>query len=179
MEETWLEAIAGGRIEALELLYSEWRVPVYGFILSIVNNKALAEDLTQDTFVQVYTKAGLYQKGTKPRSWVLTIARNLAYDALRRTSRMTPVPSEQLDTRPGSGDPASVIVDTLYVTKMLNSLADSERQIVILKLLNGCTHSEIADILQLPEGTVKWKYRKALHRLENLLGGDRRDDVSR
>ncbi|MBD2860557.1 RNA polymerase sigma factor [Paenibacillus oceani] len=173
MEEKWLEDISRGRIESLELLYSELRVPVYGYILSIVSHRALAEDLTQDTFVQVYSKAGLYQKGTSPRSWVFTIARNLAYDTLRRTSRMTSVPSEQIDTRASADNPETEIVDTLYVMKILNSLRDPERQIVILKLLNGCTHSEISDILQIPEGTVKWKYRKALHHLENQFGGDR------
>ena len=177
MEDEHLQLVAEGRLDALERLYSELHVSIYAFVLSIVCNRQLAEDIMQETFVQVYKKAHLYRTGTNPRGWIFTVARNLAYDALRQKNRVVLAFNEQLECLEATG-PEEEVVEHVDFRRRLMNLPDQERQIIILKLVNQFTHSEISQILNIPEGTVKWKYRKALNQLKQEIGGEQSDDAS-
>lgn len=70
-----LKAIADGNVDALEVLYAEMRVAVFSVVLSVVRDQQLAEDLTQETFLRIYTYAGRYEPGTNSKAWILTVAR--------------------------------------------------------------------------------------------------------
>jgi RNA polymerase sigma factor (sigma-70 family) len=84
-------AIAAGDTGALERLYRELRVAVFAVAVSVVRDRALAEDVLHDTFVRVCEKAHTYRPATRPRAWVLEIARNLAIDSVRRRARQRPL----------------------------------------------------------------------------------------
>jgi RNA polymerase sigma-70 factor (ECF subfamily) len=81
--EAALEAIAAGDMDALEWLYRELRVPVFAVALAITADRGLAEDVLQETFLRVYTRARTYRPGSTPRAWMVEIARNLALDTVR------------------------------------------------------------------------------------------------
>nr|WP_280521300.1 RNA polymerase sigma factor [Paenibacillus mangrovi] len=78
-----LDSIVSGKIDSLQTIYKELRIPVYGLALSILQNKSWAEEIMQETFVRVYEKASNYRHGTNPKAWIISIARNLSYELLR------------------------------------------------------------------------------------------------
>jgi RNA polymerase sigma-70 factor (ECF subfamily) len=175
-EEECIRELAKGNIQALEQIYNLMKTTVYAVALAIVRNKSMAEDIMQETFVKVYMKIDKYIPDTNPRAWVISIARNLAYDLLR--SRKTIVFSDDF----GEGcitkeaEEAGVSVDESLLNRMeltgeLLKLGEIERQIVVLHAVGGLKHSEISKILKIPEGTVRWKYSSTLKKLAERLGG--------
>jgi RNA polymerase sigma-70 factor (ECF subfamily) len=160
--EAMVRAIAAGEISALERLYRELRAPVFAVALSLVRDYSTAEDVLHDTFVRVWEKADSYRPGTRPRSWVLGIARNLAIDGVRRRARQPPLE----DVRAVVEDDR---LEPFAYTSALMTLEPLERQIVVLRVVAGLTHAEIAAQVELPPGTVRWRYRLALGRLKPLV----------
>lgn len=156
-DDACLAAIVDGDIAALEQLYVELRVPVFAAALAISGDRSVAEDVLQETFVRVYSHAHTFRPGSAARAWVVTIARNLAFDALRRRARE--VASGRPDGRVDARASPLELIETLL------ELEPAERQIVALHDVAGLTHAEIARELGLPAGTVRWKYRVALGRL--------------
>jgi RNA polymerase sigma factor (sigma-70 family) len=171
--EAALEAIAAGDMDALEWLYRHLRVPVFAVALAITADRGLAEDVLQETFLRVSTRARMYRPGSTPRAWVVTIARNLALDAVRSRRRELPDEAMAKATVPPvtAGDDQTVA--GLTVTAALLALPASERQIVVLHAVADLTHAEIAQMLGMPAGTVRWRYRVALGRMETILEGSR------
>jgi RNA polymerase sigma factor (sigma-70 family) len=171
--EAALEAIAAGDMVALEWLYRELRVPVFAVALAITADPGLAEDVLQETSVRVYTRARTYRPGSRPRAWVAAIARNLALDAMRARGRELPDEEVAKARVPpvAAGDDQAVA--GLEVATALLALPPTERQIVALHGVVGLTHAEIARALGLPAGTVRWRYRVALRRLQTILEGTR------
>lgn len=170
-----LENISKGDIQSLECLYNKLKTPVYAFALSMVRSKAAAEDILQDTFIKVYEKASLYKLGN-PKAWVLSITRNLSLDWLRRSSVVSPEDDNKLlnllDTAQSGDAAVSKIIDKMEVTSALLNINEKEREIFVLHVIGGLKHIEIAKLLEIPEGTVRWKYRRALSKLSKSLGGE-------
>jgi RNA polymerase sigma-70 factor (ECF subfamily) len=165
--EAALATIAAGEIAALESLYRELGASVFAVAFAVTADRALAEDVLQETFVRVYAHASTYRAGSRPRAWVVAIARNLALDVVRRRRR-----EREADAVIDVSGWEIEAVDRLDVTSALLTLSMTERQIVALHDLAGLTHAETARELGLPAGTVRWKYRVALRRLESALGAD-------
>jgi len=157
-----LGAIAEGDLAALERLYRGLRVAVFAVAFAVVRDRGIAEDVTHDTFVRVWERAGTYRPGTRPRAWVLAIGRNLAIDTVR--SRTSQAQIGELVDSSGS-DP----LGRLHWIAAMSALEPREREIVVLHAIAGLTHREIAAELGLPEGTVRWRYRRALARLAPAL----------
>lgn len=165
-----LNRVAAGDAVAFETLYEEMRRPVFSMAYAVLHDTGLAEDVMQDTFLILHEKGGLYRHDRNPSSWVFTIARNLALDRLKKHSRERaglgedglPEPCE-----PGSFED-SVIQDAL-LEQAFRILGDAERQIVILHLVAGLKHREIAQVMDTPLGTVLWKYRRGLHKMQAVL----------
>jgi len=158
--EALLRAVAAGEVQALERLYRELRVPVFAVALSVLRDRTAAEDVLHDTFVRIAEHAHAYRPRTRPRAWVLAIARNLAIDAARRRRR-----HRVLEEQPAAPEPAP----DFSWAEALMTLDAVEREIVALRVLGGLTHAEIAAHLGVPAGTVRWRYRLALRRLAPLV----------
>ena len=152
--------IADGDKVAFKELFDTLSGNVYGFALSITKNQHDAEDVLQETFLQIFSAAKSYKPQGKPAAWIFTIAKNAAHDKLRYRQRV----SESLEQMPE----VSVIDDTdtrLLIKTLFEVLGDDEKQIVILHAVNGIKHREIADILGIPLGTVLSKYNRAVKKL--------------
>jgi RNA polymerase sigma factor (sigma-70 family) len=171
--EAALEAIAAGDMVALEWLYRELRVPVFAVALAITADRGLAEDVLQEAFVRVQTHAHTYRPGSRPRAWVMAIARNLALDVMRSRGRELPDEEAAKATVAPAASGEDQALAGLEVTAALLALPATERQIVALHAVVGLTHAEIARALGLPAGTVRWRYRVALGRMETILEGSR------
>ena len=169
--ERLLSGVAAGDREALAQLYSRTRTAVYGLALSYLKNAQDAQDITQDTFVQVWDTAHLYRSQGSPMGWLLTVARNLALMKLRQSARQTELSDQEWDAIPDDSARLSP-EDRQVLQTALAVLSDEERQVVLLHAVTGLKHREIAALLELPLATVLSKYHRALKKLRVQLKGD-------
>lgn len=176
----WLEAIVEQDERALAALYDASVARVYGLVRRIVRREALAEEVVEDTYFQVWRQAPRFDpaRGTAI-TWLLAMARSRAIDALRREARFR---HEALDDGPGTevADPRAGHDELLDLARhhadlheALLQLGAQPRQLVSLAFFRGLTHEEIADQTQLPLGTVKSQIRRALLTLRQILGDER------
>lgn len=170
-DDALLLCIAQGEPGAFEQLYRQTASAVYGYALSILRNRAAAEDVMQDTFVNVLQSAGSYRPCGKAMAWILTITRNLARMRLRRFENHN-LSFEELPTAEDARDTFGQSEDRMVLDAVLDQLGEEERQIVTLHALSGLKHREVAALMGLPQATVISKYNRALTKLRGFLGGD-------
>jgi RNA polymerase sigma-70 factor (ECF subfamily) len=165
-----LRRIQEGDEEALLALHSQYANLVYSVAVRILNDGMAAEEVTQDTFMRLWHKAFQYdpEKG-RFVTWLLTVTRRLAIDALRQRQRREP--------RSGllfmDEDPALwenlLTADSGDLRRTLQSALDrlppEQRDLIELAYFYGMTHNDIAGHLELPLGTVKTRIRMGMQRL--------------
>ena len=163
--------------KALASLYDATASRVFGLVSRMVSDNALAEEVVEDTYWQVWRQAIRFdgQRG-RPLTWLLAMARSRAIDALRRRDRraLTPLDDEDLAAlcdEDGAGPP-----DLLAAThgqhllhRALEALEPQPRQLIALAFFRGLTHEEIAGCTGLPLGTVKSQIRRSLQALKQWL----------
>ena len=166
VDENLIIRMAAGDGGAFKELYEQTSSAVYGFALSILKNKHDAEDVMHDAFIKAYTAAITYKPMGKPLAWMLTIVRNLCYSKIRAGSVCEDIAEyEDLVCIDESGS----LFDKVILQEALCGLDFEERQIVILHALTGLKHREIAEILELPTGTVLSKYNRSIKKLRKQL----------
>ena len=160
-----ISCIKNGDEQAFNVFYEKTYKGVFSFIYSYVNNWHTAEDLLQETYIKVKTNLDKVANWSNVNAWVLQIAKNTCLDYLRKDKKECFV---ELDEQTASvGDEFS---DKLYIHELINkNFEEQERQIIILHILYGYKNREMAKILQMPLGTVLWKYNKAIKKLKDLL----------
>jgi len=150
-------------------LYEHYSGALYGVIKQIVTDMELANDVLQETFVNIWRKIDSYDAG-KGRlfTWMLNIARNAAIDKTRSKSfqqslKHTPIDGEfvQPSVKPG--------IDDFGLKRVVYKLKEEHRMLIELSYFQGFTHEQIAKSLNMPLGTVKTRIRSALIQLKALL----------
>jgi RNA polymerase sigma-70 factor (ECF subfamily) len=174
-----------GEEAAYRELVRRYERPVFSLIYRMVRNRELAEDLAQDTFVKVLNALGSYRPEFKFSSWVFKIANNVAIDQLRR---------RELDTLSLEGSPHATTPEAIEATTLelgargesaLDEVASRElgseieraiarlrpeyRSCILLRHVEDRSYEEIAEILDLPLGTVKTYIHRARHELRAML----------
>jgi RNA polymerase sigma-70 factor (ECF subfamily) len=136
-----------------------------------------ADELAQETLLAVWRKAALFESTSAgAAAWIFTIARNLRIDALRRerrssTHETSEVGAEfQVDESPQPDSLVAAAQAEDRVRAALAELSDEQMHVIELAFYEEKAHAEIAQILQIPLGTVKSRLRLAMNRLRNLLG---------
>lgn len=165
--EDLLVKIGQGDMRALKALYESMYSDVFSFALSIVRDPAAAADLTQDTFLQVHGGAPRYQSRGQGKAWVLRISKNICLNYLKKQKRMFAVEPQAMEQLMGYGD-ADMETPAL-LRACMRDLESKDRALLTLHA-KGYIHKEIAMIMGMPEGTVRWRYRKALKKLQELYG---------
>ncbi|MEO5806658.1 sigma-70 family RNA polymerase sigma factor [Devosia sp.] len=158
---------------ALAGLFGLFAPKIKSMMLKLGASDALAEDLVQETLLTVWRKAQLYspQRGA-PSTWIFTIARNLRIDQLRRQSNR---PYEDLEKLELASDLplGSMLIEQSQiiarVTTALEALPSEQREVVRLSFIHDLAHSEIAEKIGIPLGTVKSRLRLAYDRLRPML----------
>lgn len=138
---------------------------------------ATAEELAQETMLAVWRKAALFDPATSGASaWIFTIARNLRIDAFRREHRgaaadLAEIEAEfEVDDRPPPDVHVAAAQAEERVRFALKELSDDQMRVVELSFYEDKAHAEIAQILEIPLGTVKSRLRLAMKRLRSVLG---------
>lgn len=170
-----LTLIATDRSDAaFRMLFKEYGPRIRSFMLKQGADADLAEELTQETLVTVWRKAGLYsaEKGS-PSTWMFTIARNLRIDRIRRQKPWQELTEEHAASLPSNETPPDDAVDLnqrqVRVQAVLRDLPPEQVEAVSLAFIEGLAHSEIAERLGLPLGTVKSRIRLAYNKLRSAL----------
>ena len=162
------ERVACHDAAAFELLYQRMYKTVYLICLSIVKDDSSAQDLAQDTFVAVWDKSSEF-RGESYKAWILTIAKNKSINYIKKSSRLVSVGQEYELDAVYSHTQCS-LEDSLVLKSALEQLSSLDCQIVLLRL-SGMKMKEIASLLNMPRGTVSWRYSEALKQLKNILKG--------
>jgi RNA polymerase sigma-70 factor (ECF subfamily) len=164
--------IAKGDRLAMQVLFARHQVRVYRFVLRLVGNPAVAEDLISDVFLDVWRQADRFEGRSAVSTWLLAIARFKALSAMRRK------PDEELDE-----DTAGAIKDTaddpeisvqkkdkgMALRKCLQALSPEHREVIDLVYYHEKSVEDVAKIIGIPEATVKTRMFYARKKLSELL----------
>ena len=185
MELTWNDYIhraAAGEQHALARLYDDTSRLIFSVAVRILGNPADAEEVTVDVYSQVWRSAKDYSRDRgSPLGWLTMIARSRALDRLRRRSsrRDHEAPLEAAGQAPSDLDPpeevAAMAEERRRVQAALEGLNADQREAIKLSFFEGYTHSELAEKLGQPLGTVKTRIRLGMIRLKQLLRPGRGD----
>ena len=171
----WLALVAQKRDrDAFSGLFLWFAPRVKRYMQRLGVEPGLAEDLAQETLVQVWRKAGQYDpRKAAPAAWVFTVARNLRIDRLRRQRLFEVELSDEADAEDECGDGHLRTLDRLdarRLTDLVGALPAEQVQVVQLAYFEGLSHAEVARALEVPLGTVKSRLRLALARLRSAMG---------
>ncbi len=165
-----IEKMLQGDRSGLREVYDAYGNTIYRLFLARVHRHQDAEDLTSDFFLKLWSCAGSYRHGSGHKCWMNTIARNMAIDFQRR-HREIPVEDAAEEYHEALRSPNSIedeVLDEMHHSRILANLSEDEREIVQMHLSAELTFREIAAILKRPLGTVAWKYRTAIGKLQKL-----------
>ena len=170
---------------AFKQLYDDTSHCLFGIVLRLLRDRAWAEEVLQESYVAIWHSAPNYAPAkAQPMTWLMTIARHKAMDALRSTRSdrqhvLRPLSNDDdddedpalavADERPGPLDGLLQALDSQRLRQCLQALDASQRQAIALAFYDGLTHVELAAHLQQPLGTVKAWVRRGLERLKPCL----------
>jgi len=169
-----LQGIAERDQRAFLALYERYGNLVYSLALRVVRHQVMAEEVTQDVFLKVWQHPTRWNPALGQfSSWLLTITRNAGIDRLRKERRHWTPTQDYSDPLMEAGEKGAVSenpywFDGLLLARLLQQLPTEQRQLIELAFYKGYTHSELAENLQLPLGTVKTRLRTGLQKLRAL-----------
>ena len=159
-----------GSVDALGVLYDRYCDRAYRIARSVCRDDGRAQEAVQETFISIWTTRGTYEQRGAVAAWVLTIARHRAIDIARRNAPHAAhrASDERLHKLPGPGNVAEHVIkqsEARDLQSLLADLPDAQREVITLAFYAQLTHTEIAEHLHLPAGTVKGRIRLGLQRL--------------
>lgn len=159
---------------ALSELYERYSGLVYNMAMQVLRNADSAEEVTQDIFFQVWRWPEKWDAGKgRFTSWLLTVTRYTSIDTLRQQNRQPSLSPHSLDNLAKLLTKTSSVEDDrrdngLLLRSLMSNLPGDQRDLIMMAYFRGMTHSEIAEQLNLPLGTVKSRIRLGLQKLKDL-----------
>lgn len=183
--EQWLASTAQGDEQAFVLFYQHTHRRVHGMVYSVLRDRHMSEDVTQEVFLTVWQRAETYRRDEgSPRTWLMTIAHRTAVDRvrseethIRRKARLAAIAHEvEYD------DAFEAVLNRAeadMVTEHLSALSDLQRQAISMAFYDGMTYHQVAEELSAAPATVKSRIRDGLIKLRLALDADRTNRVDR
>lgn len=163
-----IRAAARGDVGAFEELMNAYQAQVWRFLTHLLGDAALAEDITQETFLRVHRRLRQFRFRSRFSTWLLAIARNAGIDALRARQRQ----ARLLEALP-RGRPAADPAGAVEVAEGVASLAPLLRDSFLLIEVVGLTYREAGEVVGVPEGTVKSRvFRARAELVEWMTSGE-------
>lgn len=172
-----LQRVAAQDLDAYEALYDKYSDALYGMICHIVRDTAVADEVLQETFWQVWQSAAEYRGSGSTKAWIFQIARHRSLDELRRRkarpqkAAVDVETAQQMDERyqQSAEADAEKQLDRQQILGALANLPAEQRQCLELAYFEGLSQRQIAETVQAPVGTIKSRIRIGLEKLEHLL----------
>jgi RNA polymerase sigma-70 factor, ECF subfamily len=172
LDESLLESIAAGDKLAMQVLFQRHNVRVYRFVLRLIGNPSLAEEIVGDVFLNVWRHAATFEAKCQVSTWLLAIARHKAVSVLRRRSEAH-LDDEMAATIVDPCDDAETVLDredrSKIIRKCLTQLSPSHREIIDLVYYHEKSVDEVASIVGAPKSTVKTRMFYARNHMAKLL----------
>ena len=177
-DETLFRLIARTKPDALDELYNRYNRMVFGLALNLVGDRATAEEITLDVFTRVWERAETYRPDrAKVSTWLISITRYQSIDVLRRRGTRPEQHSvnwsEALSNIAQDGKSPEQMTEAAMrrerILEAVSRLPDDQKQVLSLAYFAGYTHSQIAEALNQPLGTVKTRIRLAMQKLRRML----------
>ena len=179
--DTWrlVELAQGGDGEAFGLLYDRYVDMVFRFIYFRVNDRALAEDFTSETFLRALRRIGsITYQGRDIGAWFVTIARNIVFDHSKSArNRLESTTGETIETKEHVPSTENAVLDTLQSEHLMSAVArlgDEQRECVMLRFVHGLSVNETAAIMGKNDGAIKALQHRAVRKLADLVGAELR-----
>jgi len=180
-EQAMWRARSEGDLHAFGVLVERWRKRIYHLCLRMTGSAHTADDLTQDVFVRIFDRRRSYDPGQRFSTWLWRIALNICYDELRRARRRQELPLEE-ESDEGGAIVRLEAVDTAtphahlerqeeaeFVRTALMQLPEIYRAVLVLRHYENLKLREIAEVLDIPDGTVNSRMAEGLAQLTRLL----------
>lgn len=171
-DEVLIGRIANGDRLAMQVLFARHHVRVYRFVLRLVNNPSTAEDLISEVFLDVWRQAGRFEARSQVSTWLLAIARFKALSALRKKPESA-LDDEMAEAIEDTSDTPEVSLQKKNKSELLReclkSLSPEHREVVDLVYYHEKSIEEVAELIGIPENTVKTRMFYARKRLSELL----------
>ena len=160
-----IKELQNGNIEAFDNIYYQTKNIVFYTIFMILKDYQLSEDIMQDTYLKALSKIHTYKRKAHFKSWLITIAKNLAINEFNRRKREMLIDLSENEYLLGSS--ASTVENEILINQIFKVLSDTEKEIVLLHVIGDLKHREIGKLLNKPIGTVTWIYNKAIKKLQD------------
>jgi RNA polymerase sigma-70 factor (ECF subfamily) len=172
-----MELVREGDARAFEVIFDRHGGPAYSLAFRMCGRRAAAEDIVQEAFVSLWRTNARYDSARgSVRSWVLSAVHNRAIDAFRRDTLREgrnvadDSAAERLEAPERTDAEAERRDQARAVRQAMEQLPEDQRKVIELAYFGGFTHTEIAELLSLPAGTVKGRMRLGLSKLRVTLG---------
>ncbi len=167
-----LARMANGDTLAMQAFYARHAIRVFRFVLRIVGDHGLAEDVISETFLDAWRQADRFEGRSAVSTWLLAIARHKAYAALRRRGNIAPLTDEVTEQIEDCADTPDMAVEKQargrILRRCLDELTPAHREIIDLVYYHEKSLAEVAEIVAIPENTVKTRLFYARKRLATL-----------
>ena len=184
-DERLVKLHVDGQPGAIDELIRRHRDELFGYLVRFTGSRAMAEDVFQETFLQIHLSSSTFDVDRRLKPWLYTIATNKARDARRWLRRR---PSVSLDTPVGGSDDPVSMIDLMpsdgadphgplqgaeqskRVREVVDRLGETQREILLLTYFQRMPYAQVADILNIPVGTVKSRLHGAVRAFGELWG---------
>ncbi len=158
------------------ILYERYRSSVFSYIFFRVSDQESAEDLTAEVFVRMLMKLDTYVHKARPiLAWLYTIARNLVIDHYRDNGKLRTMPLDEALAADDNGQPAKIAqqrLDHECLARAIEQLTEEQRQVIMLKFIDGRENDEVAEIMGKNERAIRSLQHRALVALQKQLEQD-------
>ena len=171
-DTTLMEQCIKGNRQAFETLLVRYEKPVYNAAYRMLNSRDDARDVTQTVFLKVYEHLDSYDPNYRFFSWIYRITLNESVNVLNKSNRLESLHSEPESQTKGPEQQASSDEMSEGVQIALMAIKSDYRSVLVLKHFLGCSYTEISEILEVPEKTVKSRLYSARQLLKEQLDQD-------
>ena len=166
LSELFIEFKNNNKI-AFERLYSQYNRLVYRISFIIIKNNTDAKNIVQTVFTKIYVIDKEQLPTKNQASWLYSLTKNETITFLRKKNNDIDLSS--IYEIEDANNEINTIIDQIEFNRLISKLNDKEKEVVSLKILSNLSFEEIGKLLDLPTGTVKWRYYKSIHTLKILL----------
>ncbi len=174
-DEDLISLTDGGDTQALAALYDRHARAAYSLAYRVMGERQAAEDVVQEAFLKVWRAAGSFRvERASVRTWILSIVHNRGIDELRSTASRRRT-QDRVETQTSASQPSEAFAETWrnsqreQVREALRGLPPEQLKVLELAYFSGYTHMEIAELLDLPLGTVKGRMRLGLKKIREYF----------